>query len=455
MQLVCFSPKCLARGVCSREDQRLRARIQQVIATAEADYKNKLWPLHCPVAELPLARKQNVNSYQSCSNEDHPNILQVAWKSILTYLSPREMYNTAFLSRELMMCISVESVIVSAVMSGGKARRIVQDLALMMHDQSIYPPDALRLLRLVNAVRCELCLGVSVFYAQEFGLNVCWDCLEKKDKTNLVKMSDYGDRYKEKMKCLASYDRIHKYERDWKPVLGDDDFQERFLNQENRIDIPHHYITQFMSETYNEDRLHMWRGRLSLLTRPYFARTGQREGPVMTYIGMHRSVLAMLNHTPEWKMPASEELNNFLDLHFQSMERAPPRNAKQYTDFVQAYVKILDKADGRSYCRLWRRKTISSTSKSKSITVAIQNVEKLKAMLECPLVREQLQFEINKIYVTEHRRPDVPCLIFKSRKTTQFLCRYFSGHVKEMKHITLVKVSNDLIEMWERGSEFQ
>ena len=107
--------------MCSREDQRLRARIQQVIATAEANYKNKLWPLHCPVAELPLARKQNVNSYQSCSNEDHPNILQVARKSILTYLSPREMYNTAFLSRELMMCISVESVIVSAVMSGEKA----------------------------------------------------------------------------------------------------------------------------------------------------------------------------------------------------------------------------------------------------------------------------------------------------------------------------------------------
>ena len=92
-----------------------------------------------------------------------------------------------------MMCISVESVIVSAVMSGGKARRIVQDLALMMHDQSIYPPDALRLLRLVNAVRCELCLGVSVFYTQkEFGLNVCWDCLKKKDKIKLVKMSDYS-----------------------------------------------------------------------------------------------------------------------------------------------------------------------------------------------------------------------------------------------------------------------
>ena len=82
-------------------------------------------------------------------------------------------------------------------------------------------------------------------------------------------------------------------------------------------------------------------------------------------------------------------------------------------------------------------------------------MEKLKAMLECPLVRKQLQFEINMIYVTEHRNTDVPCLIFKSRKTTQFLCRYFSGHVKEMKHITLVKVSNDLIEMWERGSEFQ
>ena len=445
MQLVCFSPKCLARGVCSREDQRLRARIQQVIATAEADYKNKLWPLHCPVAELPLARKQNENSYQSCSNEDHPNILQVAWKSILTYLSPREMYNTAFLSRELMMCISVESVIVSAVMSGGKARRIVQDLALMMHDQSIYPPDALRLLRLVNAVRCELCLGVSVFYAQEFGLNVCWDCLEKKDKTNLVKMSDYGDRYKEKMKCLASYDRIHKYERDWKPVLGDDDFQERFLNQENRIDIPHHYITQFMSETYNEDRLHMWRGRLSLLKRPYFARTGRLEGPVMTYVGMHRSLLAMLDHTPEWKMPASKEFNNFMDHHFESMERAPPRNAKEYTAFVRAYILILEKANERSYCRHWKRKSISSASKSKSIAMAIKNVENLKALLEYPLVRENLQFEINRTYVTEHRRPNVPCLIFRSTKTTKLLCRYFSGHVKEMNQVTLEKVATDLM----------
>ena len=109
-----------------------------------------------------------------------------------------------------MNCVSVEAVIVSAVMNGGMARCTVQDLALMMHDQSIHPPNALRLLRLANAVRCELCLAVSVSCAKKyFGINVCWECL-KKDKTKLVKMSDYGDRYKEKMKCLASYDRISK-----------------------------------------------------------------------------------------------------------------------------------------------------------------------------------------------------------------------------------------------------
>ena len=96
----------------------------------------------------------------------------------------------------------------------------------------------------------------------------------------------------------------------------------------------------------------------------------------------------MLDHTPECKIPASKEFNHFMDCHFQSMERAPPRNAKEYTVFVQVYIKILDKADGLSYCRHWQRKTISSMSKSKSITVAIHNVEKLKTMLEYPLVSE-------------------------------------------------------------------
>ena len=58
MRLVCASAECLARGVCSREDQRLRARIRQEIATVEADYKNELWPLHCPVAALPLQKSK-------------------------------------------------------------------------------------------------------------------------------------------------------------------------------------------------------------------------------------------------------------------------------------------------------------------------------------------------------------------------------------------------------------
>ena len=190
------------------------------------------------------------------------------------------------------------------------------------------------------------------------------------------------------------------------------------------------------------------------MKRPFFTRTGLREGPVVTYVGMHRSLLALLNHMPEWKMPASKEFNNFMDHHFESMERAPPRNAKEYTVFVRSYIQILEKANERSYCRLWKRKSISSASKSKSIAIAIKNVEKLKALLECPLVRENLQFEINRMYVTEHRRPNIPCLIFRSMKTTKLLCRYFSGHVKEMTHITLAKVSNDLIKMWERGSEF-
>ena len=148
----------------------------------EADYKNKLWPLCCPVAALPLKRKQPTPtiSCQSRSEKDLPTLPPVVWSLILTYLTPRAMYNTAFLSHELMNCVSVEAVIVSAVMNGGMARCTVQDLALMMHDQSIHPPNALRLLRLVNAVRCELCLAVSVSCAKKyFGINVCWECLKK------------------------------------------------------------------------------------------------------------------------------------------------------------------------------------------------------------------------------------------------------------------------------------
>ena len=60
-----------------------------------------------------------------------------------------------------------------------------------MTAKSIYPPSALRLLCLVNGVRCEICTQNPVNHVRKgYAIFVCWNCTICRDKTTVITGAD-------------------------------------------------------------------------------------------------------------------------------------------------------------------------------------------------------------------------------------------------------------------------
>ena len=70
---------------------------------------------------------------------------------------PRELYKIAWLSKATMAAVTTEMVVRCAMHAGGRSYQCMQILNKLMEPRAIYPPSALRLLRLVNGKRCEFC----------------------------------------------------------------------------------------------------------------------------------------------------------------------------------------------------------------------------------------------------------------------------------------------------------
>ena len=120
---------------------------------------------------------------------------------ILGYIQePRQLYRLSMVNKLLRSCISVEMVVKSSLYHGGYAMKSVQNLAVLMLKKAIYPPSAMRLLRLANGKRCEFCLNAPISPSRNRGLlfqfkqNVnplprfvrptcgffaCWNCMEQ------------------------------------------------------------------------------------------------------------------------------------------------------------------------------------------------------------------------------------------------------------------------------------
>lgn len=71
--------------------------------------------------------------------------------------SPRELYKIAWLSKATKAAVTTEMVVRCSMHAGGRSYQCMQILNKLIEPRAIYPPSALRLLRLVNGKRCEFC----------------------------------------------------------------------------------------------------------------------------------------------------------------------------------------------------------------------------------------------------------------------------------------------------------
>ena len=84
--------------------------------------------------------------------------------------------------------LDVRSVVHVGMLNGGRSKKSLENLFRLMSLHSIYPPDALRVLRIINGRCCEFCAkNLCYFLRPQFGVFACWSCLH----TN--KLRTYND----------------------------------------------------------------------------------------------------------------------------------------------------------------------------------------------------------------------------------------------------------------------
>jgi hypothetical protein len=126
----------------------------------------------------PAKKKARTTRIKAAPGPAIPSSLPVdidALFLVMDYLPPRELLSLTLCSKELVANLTVAKVVKSALTQGGLPAKTIRHLLPMYKNQSIYPDSPLRLLRLVNGRRCELCLkahsrflpGVPVFYCEE------------------------------------------------------------------------------------------------------------------------------------------------------------------------------------------------------------------------------------------------------------------------------------------------
>lgn len=82
---------------------------------------------------------------------------------LIEYISnPRTLYHLSMTSKSIRRSLTVDIVVKCAMYHGGRPFATVFKLANLMKMKSIYPPSALRILRLVNGKCCEFCFNVKV-----------------------------------------------------------------------------------------------------------------------------------------------------------------------------------------------------------------------------------------------------------------------------------------------------
>ena len=144
------------------------------------------------------------NDTQRCLtlNED-------ALSLVLELLAPRDLYAAALTCKSLRAKITVAMIVKSVLIQNGRGKQTLDELQKLLSDKSIHPPSALRLLRLVNGKRCEICNRRKVNHVRPgIGVFSCWTCLTERGLTKGWKKT--WVRYR---KNVGRYELIFKHPR--------------------------------------------------------------------------------------------------------------------------------------------------------------------------------------------------------------------------------------------------
>lgn len=147
---------------------------------------------------------------KSCRTNDKILALPLdALSMTMEYLSPRDLFNTAFTCKTLRDAVTTRMVLHSALAYGKYPKRSMIEIEKLMKNYSIHVPSPMRLLRLACGTLCEVCFQNKVnFVRPNYGLFVCFDCL----KAGLTKIWRYTSE-REKICTRDEYDTLFRHSR--------------------------------------------------------------------------------------------------------------------------------------------------------------------------------------------------------------------------------------------------
>ena len=422
MLVRCTRPECLQGNGCTRATKRLQADIKRSIADIQAGNGNPHWPLVCPPAVSLLSRAQAVPVVTTTSM---PALPAAVLGHILCYLPPREMHSTAFLNKDMMASATVDIVQHSAMMSGGRPRQTIDVLLKLMDAKSIHPPSALRLLCLVNGIRCELCTVSLVNHVRKgFGIFVCWHCLTKQETTQrVVKSSFRGEGHWDVAAGLISHNRLAVHPFDFHPVRGNGDVVRAELLYARHNHVPYKFRYEVTPNGGNSRVLQVWGGRLFMWRSPFVDRRGEKAGPVFTFLDFQIIMQDILQHSLTEQAPAHNFAKSIADQYIEDAVGATNADEEQYKGFVRMYKNTLWPAERRSSYRQWKRMNGSAKWRINKLNSTVKVLERLSDLADLPRVREGLLFDINPLYLSGPfavSRGRLPAVILKSKKQTGF-----------------------------------
>jgi hypothetical protein len=227
---------------------------------------------------------------------------------------------------------------------GGNAGRTIQELYPLMQNQSIFPPSAWRLLRLVNGRKCERCHVQKVdFVRPHYGVFFCWDsCLQQ----------EYTQTWNTQW---VRYERNPIYEE----ILE------------------HPRVTAIL---YGK-KYYVWKKR-------YTTKSGEDAGPLVTYTDIERVAA---------KFPNNATIESIV-------EHAPP--ASCYQEFVDAYESCKEAAKTAAKLRHERKEAASKRQKAGKLDNVAKLLGRVQALLDAPWKDFSLQYDIVP-YKTSRKFPPV------------------------------------------------
>lgn len=365
----------------------------------------------------------------------------------------KDLMNLSHTSKKTKEHITVEVLVKTAMMQGGRPRMSIEQLVPLMRKQSIFPPSPNRLLCLLNGKVCEVCCDNPnkngknyVLHVRDgWGLFQCWNCCKKMSKRFYKTDVDF---LQDARNCILNNERTNPKRRGWRnePIYSwEEDAQEKLSQLIEDADS--NCIEWELKNPHEGLQLFRTRDAINyLMRRSYIDRRGERAGPIFS--GHHFQELTRILSSFHSKQEMDERYNIYL----QDVLQAPDDNDPRYGEFLTVYEDVKEAADHQQKVRQRNRLTASSRWRMKKATDAVAFVQKLKDTLQNNIHRPLLNYQTNILFYYTNRKPyskrEAP-LIMHYRWVDDFLYKYLMAPAKSSRTTNLKQIAELFVALAE------